>query len=80
MATSSKSNFYSQSNLAVYGWREFCVEFLYGMVTVTWYLLFLAEKTTFRGLTRLEMFAAPLLDDHSGYERVSKNFFQDEGF
>lgn len=80
MATLSKSNLYSQSNLQAYGWREFCAEFLYGMVAITWYLLFLAEKTTLTGLTRLEKLATPPLDDHSGYERVSKIFFQDEGF
>jgi hypothetical protein len=65
MATASKSNPYSRSQLEAYGWRAFWFEFLSGIVTVTWYLLFLAETTTLKGLTRLDKFAAPAFDDLS---------------
>jgi hypothetical protein len=58
VATSFKSNFYSQSQLQVYGWRALCIEFLCGVVAIVWYVLALAELTVFRGLTRLEKLAA----------------------
>jgi hypothetical protein len=80
VVTSSQSHFPSHTQLQAYGWRAFCIEFLCGIVAITWYLLFLAEKTTLRGLTRLERFASPPPEDLSGYGRVSNVLLQDEGF
>ena len=76
---SSKSHFHSQSELQAYGWRTFCVELMCGMVAIAWYLLSLAEKTTLRGLTRLEQFAASGSGDISDNEKASNVLFQDEG-
>ena len=64
---SDRPDSYSRSQLQTYGWRAFCVEFLCGTLVVAWYLLSLAERTTLRGLTQLEKFAAPSSDDLSGY-------------
>jgi hypothetical protein len=80
MAASSQSDFSLQPNLQSYGWQAFCVEFLCGIIVVMWYLLYLAEKTTLRGLNRLETFATSRPDSPSGYERVTNILFQDEGF
>ena len=76
---SSKSNFYSQSQLQAYGWRACFVEFLCGMVAIAWYLLFLAERAMLRGLTQLEEIAAARPDHVSGIGRGSNALFQDEG-
>ena len=73
MATSSEHNSQSHSALEAYGWRTFCVEILYGTVAVAWYVLFLAEKTALRGLTRLERLATPPSDDG-----ISNVLFHDE--
>ena len=80
MAASSQSDFSLQPNLQSYGWQAFSVEFLCGIVVIMWYLLYLAEKTTLRGLNRLETSATSLPDNPSGYERVTNVLFQDEGF
>jgi hypothetical protein len=42
--------------------------------------LSLAEKTTLRGLTRLEQFASPGSADISDNEKASNVLFQDEGY
>lgn len=62
MATSSQHNSHSHSALQTYGWRTFCFEFLCGTFAVAWYVLFLAEKTALRGLTRLEKLATARSD------------------
>lgn len=80
MATSTKTTFHSYTGLQEYGWRAFCIELLYGIIVITWYLLFLAEKTMLRGLTRLETFSTSPRDSPSGYERATNVLFQDEGF
>lgn len=77
MATSSKSNFYSRSQLQADGWRTFFVEFLCGMVAIAWFLLLLAERTTLRGLARLEKFAAPPPKALSGNGGASNVLSQD---
>lgn len=60
---SSQCTFTSQSQRHVYSWRTFCIEFLYGVVVVLWYLLALAEMTVFKGLSGLEKSTAPASPD-----------------
>lgn len=66
MARLFKSNFYSQSQLHVFGWRAFCIEFLCGVVAMVWYALALAEVTVLRGFTRLEKFAVQQPEEGRG--------------
>jgi hypothetical protein len=66
---SSKFTFYSQSQLYVHGWRAFLIDFLCGVIAITWYLLARAEKITLCGLTRLEKIAAR----PSGYFPIYRN-------
>jgi hypothetical protein len=61
--TSNNSDLYSQSKLQAYGWRVFCVELLYGVLAVAWYMLSLAERAALGALTRLERLAVPPSDD-----------------
>jgi hypothetical protein len=66
MSTPSKrSRSVSQFQTSVCGWREFLLESLCGVLTVAWYLLALAERSTFQGLRRLTRFADALSDDPS---------------
>ena len=55
---SSQTTFARQSLFQEYGWRAFCIEFLYGVVAVVWCLLALAEIAALKVLTRLEKCAA----------------------
>jgi hypothetical protein len=41
-------------------WHEFLIESLCGMLTVTWWLFALAERSTLRGLRRLTQLADAL--------------------
>lgn len=79
MALSSKANLYSRSRLQEYGWRVFVAEFLCGLVAIPWYLLFLAERTALRGLTRLEKCAAFRPDNLASIGTACNVLFQDEG-
>lgn len=46
-------------------WRAFLLESLCGILTIAWYLFALAERFTFRALTRLTKFADAFSDDPS---------------
>ena len=48
-----------------YGWRTFFLEFLYGLLAISWYLFALPEMFLFRGLTRLEKLVTPSSNDIS---------------
>ena len=48
-----------------YCWRTFCLEFLYGLLAISWYLFALPEMFLFRGLTRLEKLVTSSSDDVS---------------
>lgn len=56
---------FPQSQMPADEWRTFLLEFLYGLLTIAWYLLAFAERFTFRGLTRLEECALFSSDDPS---------------
>jgi hypothetical protein len=48
------------------------------MLAVFWYLLYLAEGTTLKGLTQLEKLAVPPADDLPGYGGSRNIPFYDE--
>lgn len=48
-----------------YRWRTFFLEFLYGLLAISWYLFALPEMFLLRGLTRLGKLVAPSSDDFS---------------
>jgi hypothetical protein len=63
--SSNRSGRFPQSQTQTYEWRTFLLEFLYGILTIVWLFLALAEITVFKGLTRLEKLALSLCDDTS---------------
>jgi hypothetical protein len=75
---SNESNTYSRSQVQAYGWRAFLLEFLCGMIAITWYLLFLAERIILRWLTRLEKLVTPPSDDPPVYGNAQNVLAQEE--
>jgi hypothetical protein len=80
MATASRSILYRGSKLQLYGWRTFCIEFLYGLFVILWYVLYLAEKITLLGVTRLDSFTTYADGAPDGYQRESSALLQDRQF
>ena len=60
---SRNSGDFTQSRTKPCQWRAFLLESLCGILTVTWYVFALAEKSTFSGLTRLTKFADAYSED-----------------
>jgi len=44
-------------------WRSLLTDFVYGVVTLIWYLALLAEKLTYRGVIQLEQLDNPARND-----------------
>jgi len=57
----NRSGSYSQTHPCA--WRAFLLESLCGLLTIVWYLFALAERLTFKGLTRLSRFTDSFSND-----------------
>jgi hypothetical protein len=60
-------------------WHAFFFDLAIGLVTVAWYILFLAEQMALRGLKRMERLATLPEQDCSGFGRRRSTLFHDEG-
>lgn len=56
---------YPLSVLSRNGWRSFLTDFIFGILTVAWYVLMRAEQMTFRWLHDIERFVAPVAGDEN---------------
>jgi hypothetical protein len=75
---SNRSGSFPQSQTQTYEWRTFLLEFLYGLLTIVWLFLALAEISAFKGLTRLEKLALSLSDEPSENSGRSAPFDESE--
>ena len=62
---SNGSTHFPRSQRQTYDWRTFCMESLYGLLTIAWYLLALVEMFMLKGLTQLGKCLSPSSADLS---------------
>lgn len=75
---SYQSQPYPLSVLSRSGWRVFFIDFIFGLLTVAWYVLMRAEQMTFRWLHEIEKFVAPEVDEEHVYDQRQEVPFDEE--